>query len=952
MFDWRGFRFHQLIQVPRPAAADEEQRRADRAGPLAASLTGTHADLRAAGAPGAMVLTAWVRSPTDERLRFVYAGRPFFPPAVRTSARRGTHALLFPPGAVAAELSVVDVGKLFGEFGSWVPCRARPDALWAPAGDKNERGRVRRGSFDRHVAHLRGPFAWLVFAEPLAPRDLEPELRTLVNEILPLSRGEVGEANRVELERKQARHRELSRAVAGGGWRIRVLVGSVDPRGAGTAAAMLCAASELDGLPYVLETAGPPAPEPRWDVAFTSGTELLAALSRPPERELPGIRLVEPHTFDVTPEQADDGAVRLGAVLDEGLVEVGDLVLGRESLNRHTFVCGATGAGKSQTVRHLLAEASRAGLPWLVVEPAKAEYSRMAGRLADLDQDVIVIRPGDPDSAPAGFNPLEPAPGFPLQSHADLLRALFLAAFEAQEPFPQLLAAALARCYEELGWDLSLGEPVHIGQQPRYPTLADLQRVAADVVTEIGYGKEIAANVQGFIKVRLGSLRLGTAGRFFEGGHPLDFEALCRNNVVLQIEDVGDDADKAFFIGAILMRLSEHLRETTRANPRPVLSHLTVIEEAHRLLRRSEPGTAGAAAHAVEMFAAMLAEVRAYGEGLIIAEQIPSKLTPDVIKNTAVKIVHRLPAKDDRESVGATMNVTEEQSRYVVTLVPGEGAVFTDGMDRPLLVRVPDGTPLEDTRPGALATVDRLIGRRSATCGSECRAHACTLRQLRTAAHLLGDEPWLVAWAELTVVAHLTGQPTPAPTAAVRAAFLEQGLPSRTIDCAISHAVDEAVAVRSGALQPSVDPAALAGHVRDALTRVLAGTPPSCASDDLAYLAIPFRWELVRRALKTSADVARDPRTPLWEARFHRKIPGNTREAQLTAVHAWLVRDLTDQAAVDAVNYGTRRPSAIESAIGPATASDRHSRLQATVEQFTDCSWALKYFRPRQVSNR
>jgi DNA helicase HerA-like ATPase len=951
MFDWRGFQFHQLIQVPRPEETDEDQRREDRAGPLVASLTGAHTDLRATGAPAATVLTAWVRSPADARLRFLYAGRPFFPPAVRdvSAAANGTRALLFPPGAVAADLSTVDVEKLLGDFRSWVPCRARPDALWAPSGNKQERPAVRRGSFDRHVAHLRGPFAWLVLAEPLSPRELEPELRTLVNEILPLSRGEVGEAKRVELERKQARHRELSRALAGGGWRIRVLVGSVDPHSAGTAAAMLCAASELDGLPYVLEPAGPPAPEENQAAAFTSGTELLAALSRPPERELPGLRLVEPHTFDVTPEQAGDGAVRLGAVLDEGLVGVGDLLLGRESLNRHTFVCGATGAGKSQTVRHLLAEASRAGLPWLVVEPAKAEYTRMASRLAGLGQDVIVIRPGDPDSAPAGFNPLEPAPGFPLQSHADLLRALFLAAFEAQEPFPQILAAALTRCYEELGWDLSLGEPVHMGQKPRYPTLADLQRVAADVVTEIGYGKEIAANVQGFIKVRLGSLRLGTAGRFFEGGHPLRFEELCRNNVVLQIEDVGDDADKAFFMGSVLMRLSEHLREATRANPRPGLSHLTVIEEAHRLLRRSEPGTAGAAAHAVEMFAAMLAEVRAYGEGLIIAEQIPSKLTADVIKNTAVKIVHRLPAKDDRDSVGATMNVTDEQSRYVVTLVPGEGAVFTDGMDRPLLVRVPDGAPVEDTRIGTLAAVDRLIGRRSSTCGTDCRTQACTLRQLRGAAHLLTDEPWLVAWAELTVVAHLTGQPTPVPTAAVRAAVHEQALPSRVVDCAVSHAVDEAVAVRSSTLQPTVDPAALAGHARDALTRTLAGSPPDCANDDLAYLATPFRWEAVRRPLDAAPDHAapdgRDPRTPTWESRFRRKIPGDTRAAQLAAVRAWLVRDLSDRAAVDAVNYGTRRPSALEAAIG--TAADRVERLQATLEQFTDCAWALAYFRPR-----
>ena len=955
MFDWQGFQFHQLSQVPRPDEAKEEQRREDRAGPLTASLTGAHADLRAAGTAGAMVLSAWVRSPHDERLRFLYGGRPFFPPASRyaSAAHHGgtTRALLFPPGALATDLSVVDAEHLFAPFRSWVPCRARADALWAPAGNNQVRPTVRRGSFDRHVAHLRGPFAWLVVAEPLRSNELEPELRTLVNEILPLSRGEVGEAKRVELERKQARHRELSRALAGGGWRIRVLVGSVDPRGATTAAAMLCAASELDGLPYVLEPAGAPVPtpDPR-QAAFTAGTELLAALTRPPERELPGLRLVEPHTFDVTPEHASDGAVRLGAVLDEGLVEVGDLVLGRESLNRHTFVCGATGAGKSQTVRHLLAQASRAGLPWLVVEPAKAEYTRMASRLADLGQDVIVIRPGDPDSAPAGFNPLEPAPGFPLQSHADLLRALFLAAFEAQEPFPQILAAALTRCYEELGWDLSLGEPVHSGQTPRYPTLSDLQRVAADVVTEIGYGKEIAANVQGFIKVRLGSLRLGTAGRFFEGGHPLSFEQLCRSNVVLQIEDVGDDADKAFFMGSVLMRLSEHLRVAARANPRPGLTHLTVIEEAHRLLRRSEPGTAGPAAHAVEMFAAMLAEVRAYGEGLIIAEQIPSKLTQDVIKNTAVKIVHRLPAKDDRDSVGATMNVTDEQSRYLVTLVPGEAAVFTDGMDRPLLVRVPDGSAVEDTRPGTLAPVDRLIGRRSTTCGADCRAQACTLRQLRAAAHLLTDEPWLVVWAELTVLAHLTGQPTPIPTAAVRAAFVEQALPTRTVDCALSHAVDEAVAVRSSVLQPTVDNAALATHVRAALARMLLGESPECEADDLAHLAAPFRWELVRRALDADPTGARDPRSPAWEARFRRKIPGDTRLAQLVAVQEWLVGELADTAAVDAVSYGARRPSSVETAVGLAV-EGRTERLKATLEQFIDCTWPLIHFRTNEKQN-
>jgi uncharacterized protein len=151
---------------------------------------------------------------------------------------------------------------------------------------------------------------------------------------------------------------------------------------------------------------------------------------------------------------------------------------------------------------------------------------------------------------------------------------------------------------------------------------------------------------------------------------------------VLEIEDCGDDRDKAFLTGAVLIRLGEHLRARHRGEaPGPVvLRHLTVVEEAHRLLRQPPSGTgSGPAAHAVEMFADLLAEIRAYGEGLIIAEQIPSKLVVDVLKNTAVKICHRLPAADDGTVVGATMNLRDEQSRYLVTLLPGEAAVHADG---------------------------------------------------------------------------------------------------------------------------------------------------------------------------------------------------------------------------------------------------------------------------------
>ena len=128
-----------------------------------------------------------------------------------------------------------------------------------------------------------------------------------------------------------------------------------------------------------------------------------------------------------------------------------------QTLNRHVFVTGATGAGKSQTVRHLLEQLTRDGIPWLAIEPAKSEYAAMAGRLAGLGEPVTVVNPSDPAASPLSVNPLAPEPGYPVQAHIDMVRALFQAAFDAEEPFPQIMSQALQRVYEANGWDVVTG---------------------------------------------------------------------------------------------------------------------------------------------------------------------------------------------------------------------------------------------------------------------------------------------------------------------------------------------------------------------------------------------------------------------------------------------------------------------------------------------------------------
>ena len=389
----------------------------------------------------------------------------------------------------------------------------------------------------------------------------------------------------------------------------------------------------------------------------------------------------------------------LGLILDAGDQPAGEFRVPLPTLNRHTLVTGATGAGKSHTVRHLLAQlhqgraalaGDRAGQVRVFGALGRGGGSGLAERgLAGVcGGPVTVLNPADPESIPVSVNPLAPEPGYPVQAHIDMLRALFLAAFDAEEPFPQIIAQALQQVYEANGWDVVTGGRMPDAvAEPAVPTLAQLERAALAVIEDVGYGRELQADVRGFVGVRLRSLRIGSAGRFFEGGHPADIAGLLRRNVVLAIEDVANDEDKAFLMGTLIIRIVEHLRLRARAGQPGGLRHVIVIEEAHRLLRARQEGRASA--HAVELFAGLLAEIRAYGEGLVIAEQIPAKLIPDAVKNTALKVMHRLPAADDRELVGATMNLGADQSRQVVSLEPGVAAVFADGMDRPIRVRVP-----------------------------------------------------------------------------------------------------------------------------------------------------------------------------------------------------------------------------------------------------------------------
>ncbi|HXP21134.1 MAG TPA: ATP-binding protein [Streptosporangiaceae bacterium] len=694
------------------------------------------------------------------------------------------------------------------------------------------------------------PFGWLVVAEPTDLIDAETaELRGQLN----AARRFDEERSRFDADRIARRLNELDAFREAGLWDVRVLVGAADAEQLNLIAPMLVGSADLSSHPYRLR--GPERPRDLADalvakigdpadgsaVPFAATAGVLAALAGLPRREVPGVRVLDVGYFDVTAESSGGDELSVGTILDGQDRGVGELGIPLATLTRHALITGATGSGKSQTVRHLLQQLTSAGIPWLVVEPAKSEYGAMAGRIAALGAELTIINPADPAAIPLAVNPLAPEPGYPVQAHIDMVRALFLAAFDAREPFPQIMSQALQRAYESCGWDpvTGAGQPGAVAP-PAVPTLAQLQAAALDVIADVGYGRELQADVRGFVDVRLRSLRTGSAGRFFEGGHPADIGELLRRNAVLAIEDVANDEDKAFLIGTLIIRIVEHLRLRARTATADGLGHVIVIEEAHRLLRADREG---AGAHAVELFASMLAEIRAYGEGLMIAEQIPAKLVPDVVKNTALKIVHRLPAHDDRQLVGATMNLDTEQSRQVVSFPPGVAAVFADGMDRPLRIRVPFGGRAE--RPAARDQLAEppMAGRRSPACGPACtQDRACTLLELRSA-DLLADAPqdaWLRVWAEAMVLAFLTYSPLPVVPATLKQRWA--GLDERLRGCLLATTIERAVARRALAVRAFFDPRALIEAVAATASRILNGGKGAATKVATAWVIPQLQW--------------------------------------------------------------------------------------------------------------
>lgn len=497
----------------------------------------------------------------------------------------------------------------------------------------------------------------------------------------------------------------LDHAMAAGQWLVHTYFGSSTQEDAQRLASLLMGAmAGVDSRPEPLRAlfCKPGGASLDHFHTFLTSQE-VSLLIQLPREEAPGYALHDYVRFDVDFHTDDPEALPLGKIQQNGKDTKETFDISLDALAKHAVVIGVTGSGKTTTVMNLIDRIVQAHKPFLVIEPAKTEYRSLYSALpADMPLHVYTL--GNETVAPFRLNPFEfetdEEPGnASLLTHIDFLKAVFNAAFPLYAPMPQVLEEALHEVYEDKGWDLTYGINRRLSdwstrhKYPIFPTLTDLFYKVEEVTNRLGYHKEVESNVKAALKSRIGSLRIGSKGLMLDTPRGVPMQDLLSCPTILELESIGNDDEKTFLMGLFLARLYEYRRLQFSSGTLPKgLQHLIVFEEAHRLLKNTSvdvsADSSNPRAQAIEVFTNMLSEVRAYGQGVLVAEQIPSKLAPDVLKNTNLKIVHRLIAQDDRKSIGQTMNLTEEQELHLGTLTPGLAAVYAEGADHAYLLRL------------------------------------------------------------------------------------------------------------------------------------------------------------------------------------------------------------------------------------------------------------------------
>jgi len=384
--------------------------------------------------------------------------------------------------------------------------------------------------------------------------------------------------------------------------------------------------------------------------------------------------------------------INLGSFTDDQAKIQQPATFNREGLAKHGLVVGVPGSGKTTTMFNILSQLwsvpnGQDRIPFIVLEPAKTEY-RALKELDIFKDNMLVFSLGDERISPFRFNPFEVLKGIPLESHISRLNACFTGAFNLFDPLPLLLDKAIRETYQAKGWfEDSVGGETGLVT----PTLADLCRYAELVVMNSGYSDKLRDDFNAALIQRLESLRRGSKGRMLDTKESIPFDVLMQRPVIFELDALNED-EKSLLMMFILTFVYEYAKANRRSGS--PLRHVLLVEEAHNLIGRGDTGGSEFRANpkdqSIRLFVRMLAEMRALGQSILIADQLPTALAPEAVKQTNLKILMRMTAIDDREEIGNTMDLGEAELKAVTRFKSGQAFVYLEEWDRVRQVQTPN----------------------------------------------------------------------------------------------------------------------------------------------------------------------------------------------------------------------------------------------------------------------
>lgn len=426
-------------------------------------------------------------------------------------------------------------------------------------------------------------------------------------------------------------------------------------------------------------------------------TRELSALVNFPLHSVPGINVVDSAPeFSLSPQTItnEKNILNVGRILYGGTPSSIGVKLPIDTLSRHALVCGVNGSGKTNTVLSVLDGFSKAGRPFFVIEPAKTEYVDWAievnKHIKDPKKKIKIFIPGCERYAKANFtperlrmNPFEviqlPNSEMRVLSHIDRLKSTFASAFPMQDILPVIIEHLLYDLYTNKHQMLEKDDWTNY-MKNGVPTLTDIGiDYIEKFMKEIGYAKENTQNITAALRTRFQSLRQGWKKELLENEKlNYSWEELFGSPVVVNLSYAGDDQDRAFIMSLLLQflyeyRIAESESEKFSFNANEC-RHLVVVEEAHRVMGRCDNPEAPQYRSGL-MFSNFLSEVRAYGQGMMVVDQVPTRLIEDAIKNTNIKIIHKLVASDDSRIVAECIGLTADQQRVIPKLSIGQAVL-------------------------------------------------------------------------------------------------------------------------------------------------------------------------------------------------------------------------------------------------------------------------------------